>query len=97
MTRSMRPVIVQHIEMPIDGGTAASCCKGKVLRSLEWITQQPLQQPHIYYYRVDPAVHVGLAAWRVCECACLCRADCFNDHDVLQNLLLPVVHTPAAG
>jgi hypothetical protein len=35
--------IVQQVEMSIGGGTADSRSKGKVLRSLERITQQPLE------------------------------------------------------
>src|SRR5260370_41959519 len=34
---------VQNLHMPIHGGTTATCCKGKVLRSLQRITQQPLE------------------------------------------------------
>src|SRR6266702_5164707 len=35
--------VVQNYQMPIGGGTTATCCKGQILRTLEWVTLQPLQ------------------------------------------------------
>ena len=52
MTRSMRSQIVQNVEMPIGGGTTDSSSEGKVLRSLERIAQQPLEQPYVHIFEL---------------------------------------------